>query len=134
MSFSLFTDGGSRGNPGPSAIGIVLKNKNGEVIYEASKYIGKYTNNDAEYLALIQGLIIANEKKIKSIASYLDSELLVKQLNGEYKVKNERLQKLFTKVRNLENKFTKVSFTHVRREKNKRADELVNEALDSNGF
>ena len=133
MTFTLHTDGGARGNPGPGGIGIVLKNSDQEVVYEAAKYIGECTNNEAEYLALIEGLKASLGKDVKQLESFVDSELVVKQLNGEYKVKNERLKSLHAEASQFANSFEKITFTHVRREKNKRADELVNEALDSHG-
>lgn len=133
MKYTLYTDGGARGNPGPGGIGIVLYQEE-EIIYEGSKYIGKCTNNEAEYMALIAGLTVAQQKNIKEIESYLDSELIVKQLNKEYKVKNERLKLLYEKVISLVGSFDNVAFKHVKREKNKKADALVNEALDKNGY
>jgi len=125
----LFTDGGSRGNPGPAAIGGVFydgKNK----LADFSKYIGATTNNQAEYQALEHGLKLAIKNNIKELACYLDSELVVKQVNKEYKVKDKALAKIFVKVWNLSLKFKQISFTHVRREYNKEADALVNKALD----
>ena len=131
VSFTLYTDGGARGNPGPGAIGAVLKDENGETVYEASKYIGPSTNNEAEYKAIIHGLEIAKEKEPAELKCYLDSELVVKQLNGEYKVKNEKLKVLFDQVKKLQFEITGVSFNHILRKKNKEADKLVNTALDS---
>jgi len=125
----LFTDGGSRGNPGPSAIGAVLYDEDKE-IDSVAEYIGEGTNNQAEYQALIAGLNLALKRNIKELDCYLDSELVVKQLNREYKVKDKELAKIFVKIWNLSLQFKKITFTHVRREKNKRADELVNQALD----
>ena len=128
----MFTDGGSRGNPGPAAIGVwieTLGKKYGECI-------GIATNNVAEYAALIFGLkklkaILGKEKtKQYAIECYLDSELVVKQLNHEYKLKEEYIQKNFIEIWNLTLDFQKVTFRHIMREKNKVADALVNEALD----
>jgi len=127
----LFTDGGARGNPGPAAIGIVLKNSQGEIVVEHGEYIGEQTNNVAEYTALLRGLEIALEQGAEEVDCFLDSELVVKQLNKEYKVKDERLQKLFISVWNVSNSFKKVTYTHVRREQNTEADYMVNVALDS---
>jgi len=127
----LFTDGGARGNPGPAAIGGVLyegKNK----LAEFSEYIGETTNNQAEYQALAQGLKLALENNIKELDCYLDSELVVRQLNKEYKVKDKDLAKVFVRVWNLSLKFDRINFKHVRRELNKEADKLVNIALDKN--
>ena len=126
----LFTDGGARGNPGPAAIGGVLY-RGKEKINTFSEYIGETTNNQAEYAALIKGLELALATNIKELACYLDSELVVKQLNKEYKVKEAGLAKIFVKAWNLSGQFKKISFSHVRRELNKEADALVNKALDS---
>jgi ribonuclease HI len=134
MTHILHTDGGSRGNPGPGAIGVVLENDKGEIIYELSKYIGKCTNNEAEYLALIAGLKIAERKKVEDIKVYIDSELVAKQVNGEYRVKSPNLKKYYKEAANFRTKFKNIEFTHVKRHKNTKADALVNEALDSNGF
>jgi len=126
----IHTDGGARGNPGPAGIGAVLSDENGEVIKELSKYIGKATNNQAEYQALVLALEEAKNIGAKEIDVFMDSELIVKQMNHEYKVKNKDLAPLFIKVYNLTLSFAKVSFKHVRRDSNKRADELVNLAID----
>jgi ribonuclease HI len=125
----LHTDGGARGNPGPAGIGAVLKIGEKEHLYK--KYIGEATNNQAEYRALLLGLEKAAEEGIGEIACYLDSELVVKQMRREYRVKDKDLAVLFVKVWNLMSKFKKVSFHHVRREQNKLADKLVNEAIDN---
>jgi len=134
MTYSLYIDGGARGNPGPGGIGVVIIDESGKTIYELSKYIGSCTNNEAEYVAMWTGLQVAISKEIKKISVFTDSELVAKQLLGDYKVKNERLKKLHERVKNLVPSFEQISFTHIRREKNKRADELVNEALNLNGF
>ena len=126
----IYTDGGSRGNPGPSGIGAVLLDENRGVVKELSKYIGQATNNQAEYQALIMALDEAKKIGVKEVDVFMDSELIVKQMNREYKVKNKDLAPLFIKVYNLTLNFSKANFTHVRREHNKRADELVNLALD----
>ena len=127
----IHSDGGARGNPGPAGIGAVLNNEKGEVIAEISKYLGKTTNNQAEYQALIAGLEKAKELKGEELECYLDSELVVKQLNREYKVKNAELATLFLKVHNLSLSFKKVKYIHVRREYNKEADKLANIAMDA---
>jgi len=134
MTYSLYTDGGARGNPGPGAVGVVLENEKGEAVYELSKYIGECTNNEAEYVALWTGLQMAASKEVKKIKVFVDSELVVKQVNGEYKVKNARLKKMYQRVKSLMSNFDEISFTHVKRSANKKADALVNEALDNNGF
>lgn len=130
MKISMFTDGGSRGNPGPAAIGIVIKEKD-RVVREFGKYIGESTNNDAEYKALLEGLGILKEMGVEEVACFLDSELVVKQLNGLYKVKNENIKKHWKQIKTLEKNFSKITYEHVRREKNKDADKIVNEVLDS---
>ena len=129
-NFTLHTDGGSRGNPGPAGIGGVISDSNGEFLVEFKKYIGVATNNIAEYMALIEGLRLAIDNEIKALDCYLDSELIVKQLNGQYKVKDSNMKLLFAKVTELLSNFDSVKFEHVRRENNKEADRLVNEALD----
>lgn len=131
-TFSLNTDGGARGNPGPSAIGGVIKNQNGETIKEFKEFTGVSTNNVAEYSALIKGLTIAHELGLESLNCFLDSELVVKQVKGEYRVKDENLKLLFDKVVGLKSNFREITFNHVKRKDNSRADKLVNEALDSN--
>ncbi len=130
------TDGGSRGNPGHSAIGFVIFNNN-KLLYEHGEYIGLGTNNQAEYTALIRALEkcadILKQKNISptSITCKLDSELVVKQLNFQYKVKDKKLAPLFLKTINLSNQLKIVTFTHILREQNKEADALVNKALDA---
>jgi ribonuclease HI len=135
LHFSIFTDGGSRGNPGPSAIGIVIK---GDTIgtKEYGEYIGETTNNIAEYSAAIFGLkklkqLIGTEKAAHSVVQVnADSELLVKQVNGEYKIKEDSIRELFLELWNLRLDFGEVKFTHVMRAENKEADKMVNYALD----
>ena len=126
---TLHTDGGARGNPGPAGIGAVLQI--GEEIYEFKKYIGETTNNQAEYQALVLGLEKAKEHSVTEVECLLDSELVVKQLNREYKVKDKDLGVQFVKVWNLMQGFKKVTFKHIFREQNKEADRLVNEAIDA---
>ncbi|MEK7075867.1 MAG: ribonuclease HI family protein [Patescibacteria group bacterium] len=130
----IYTDGGARGNPGPAGIGAVfyLEDEAGkrlelEILKE---YIGEQTNNFAEYTALIKALQRASEIGKKVVLCYLDSELVVKQLNGLYKVREESLKPLVSEIFKLTHKFTNVSFTHVHREKNVLADKLVNQAID----
>lgn len=133
----IYTDGGSRGNPGPSAIGVVFCNENGQKIKEYSDYIGgENTNNEAEYEAVIFALkkfkLLFGKKLAESseIEIKSDSELMVKQLNGEYKIMESDIQQLFLKVWNLKLDFKKIKFSLIPREKNKEADRLVNLALD----
>ncbi|MCD4704494.1 ribonuclease HI family protein [bacterium] len=129
-TYKLFTDGGARGNPGPAGIGGVLYNSKDEVVADFSVYLGETTNNQAEYKALLKGLELALENKVEDLESFLDSELVVKQLNREYKVKNKDLALLFVKAWNLSLSFRKITFQHVYREQNKAADALANEAMD----
>jgi ribonuclease HI len=135
MKIIVHSDGGARGNPGPAAIGVVIEKEDGEILEELSETIGDSTNNIAEYTAVLRGLhaLIAayGEKTVDlEIDWRLDSELVVKQLAGEYKVKNPGLRPLFDEIRDLRARFPKLSLKHVRREENKEADRLVNEALD----
>lgn len=130
MPYTLYTDGGARGNPGPAAIGGVLMDENNTIIHEFHQHIGSTTNNQAEYQALLAGLEYARKKNIKNMHCFLDSELVVKQLKREYKVKNKELAKLFVKVWNLSQTFSSIIFTAIPRSQNKHADALVNKALD----
>lgn len=133
----IYTDGGSRGNPGPSAIGVVFRNEIGQEIKNYSQYIGEATNNEAEYNALIFGLEKFKQlfgKKLAQVSEIeirSDSELIIKQLNGEYKVLEPKIQTLFLRAWNLKLDFKKVKFRFISREKNKEADRLVNEALNN---
>lgn len=132
----IYTDGGSQGNPGPAAIGFVFCNEKNQIIRKYSEYLGQdFTNNEAEYKAIISSL-----KKFKALFSKelaknteieikSDSELAVKQLNGEYKILDSKIQPLFLEVWNLKFDFKRLKFKLIRREKNKEADKLVNEAL-----
>ncbi len=126
----IFSDGGARGNPGPAGIGAVLYDENKKIVAEISQYLGETTNNQAEYKALIAALKEAKRLKAEELACYLDSELVVKQLNREYKIKNKDLAPLFLEVYNLSLSFKKISFTHIPREKNTVADSLANKAMD----
>lgn len=126
----VHTDGGARGNPGPAGIGAVLRMENGAVLAEISEYIGKTTNNQAEYKALLAAIRKAKEFNPDEVCFYLDSELVVKQLNREYKVKNQELAPLFMEICDNARCFKKVTFIHIKRELNKDADRLANEAMD----
>ncbi|HYC79401.1 MAG TPA: ribonuclease HI family protein [Candidatus Binatia bacterium] len=130
MELIIHSDGGARGNPGPAAIGVVVSDTNGNELKAIKEYIGEGTNNQAEYKALIKGISEAAAMGAQTITCYLDSELVVKQLNGQYKIKEPGLQVLAMHVIRSKNKFQSIEFKHVRREHNKRADQLVNEALD----
>jgi ribonuclease HI len=133
----IYTDGGSRGNPGPAAIGTVFCNERNQIIKKYSEYLGEMTNNEAEYQAVVFALekfkALFGKKLAKSTEIELksDSELLIKQLNGEYKILDEKIQPLFLKIWNLRLDFKKLKFKLISREKNKEADRLVNEALDN---
>ena len=131
MKARLSTDGGSRGNPGPAAYGYVLEAEDGTVLEARGETIGVATNNVAEYRALIAGLEKALELAVSEVEVVSDSELLVKQMRGEYRVKNEALRDLSLEAARLARQIGKVSYTAVRREHNELADKLVNEALDS---
>ena len=132
----IFTDGGSRGNPGPSAIGVVICDAGGKTLKAYAEDIGKGTNNEAEYHAVISALkkaksLFGTEKsKQKEIDVYSDSELMVKQLNGEYKVHDDRMKMFFMEVWNLKMDFKCVTFCHIMREQNVQADQLLNQKLD----
>jgi probable phosphoglycerate mutase len=127
----LWTDGGARGNPGPAAYGYVLEAENGTVLAAHGEAIGIATNNVAEYSALIAGLEKAVEVGVNELEVVSDSELLVKQMRGEYKVKNEALRELALRASRLARQVGRVRWTAVRREHNELADRLVNEALDA---
>lgn len=129
--YILNTDGGARGNPGPGAAGVVLKDSSGKILKELGTYLGVCTNNEAEYKALIKGLQVAAEKKALNLKCYLDSELVVKQLRGEYKVKSDKLRVFYNQVKKLEGSFSRIEYHYVSRKKNVRADKLVNEVLNT---
>jgi len=129
----LSTDGGSRGNPGPAAYGYVLETDDGTVLAAHGAAIGIATNNVAEYRGLVEGLKKAAELEVDELEVVSDSELLVHQMRGDYKVKNETLRELWLDANDLERKLGKVTYTAVRREHNELADRLVNEALDASG-
>jgi ribonuclease H / adenosylcobalamin/alpha-ribazole phosphatase len=131
MKARLSTDGGARGNPGPAAYGYVLETDDGTVLDARGEAIGVATNNVAEYRGLLAGLESALERGVDELEVVSDSELLVKQMRGEYKVKNETLRELVAQARQLADGLKEVSYTAVRREHNDLADALVNEALDS---
>lgn len=133
----LFTDGGARGNPGPSGAGVVILDEAGGTIKEASQYLGHHTNNYAEYHAVILGLETlrkhfgAPQCKKLQVSVKMDSELVCKQLNGEYQIKEESLWPLFITIHNMRvSTFPHITFSHVPRAENKRADRMANEAMD----
>ena len=126
----IFADGGARGNPGPAGIGAVLLDEKGDVIGEVSRYIGVSTNNVAEYLAVIYGLQEAAYLKAKRVVIHVDSQLIARQLRGEYKVKDQNLRRFFDLALNLFRLFDKVEITEIPREENGQADALVNKAIN----
>ena len=130
MRATLWTDGGSRGNPGPAAYAFVLEAEDGTVLEARGEAIGVATNNVAEYRALVAGLARAGEAGVSELEVVSDSELLVKQMRGEYRVKHAALQTLFLEASRLAREVGAVSYRAVRREHNELADRLVNEALD----
>ncbi len=127
----IYTDGGSRGNPGPGAIAIMILDDK-KVILEHKEFIGHTTNNRAEYAAIIKAMELAKQHRAKEIVVFSDSQLAIRHLKGEWKVRKKELLPLFQKVKELENSFEKVSYNHVRRENPyiKKVDELLNEELD----
>lgn len=125
---TIYTDGASRGNPGPASIGVSIC-EGGEEVETISEAIGIATNNIAEYTALLEGLKRAIEMQAKIVHVNADSELMIKQMKGEYKVKNPDIKVIFNQIKSLVSQIGKVSFTHVRREYNQRADALANFAL-----
>lgn len=131
MRARLSTDGGARGNPGPAAFAYVLEAEDGTMLAAHGESIGPATNNVAEYRALVAGLARAVEAGVTELEVVSDSELLVKQMRGEYRVKNPTLRELSVEAARLAGQFGSVSYTAVRREHNELADRLVNEALDA---
>jgi ribonuclease HI len=131
MKARLWTDGGARGNPGPAAFAYVLEADDGTVLDARGEAIGVATNNVAEYSALVAGLGRAVEAGVHELEVRSDSELMVKQMRGEYRVKNRDLQSLFLDASRAAREIGLVTYTHVRREHNELADRLVNEALDA---
>ena len=129
MAIEVYVDGAARGNPGPAGIGVVIKD-GPKLIEEIGAYIGKSTNNIAEYMALVRGLEEVLIRGYRSASFYSDSELLVKQLNGEYKVKHENLIPLHYHVLTLVDRMKDFSIKHVTREKNEHADKMANEGID----
>ena len=132
QKLNLYSDGGARGNPGPAAIAFIATTENGETLKADSRFIGKHTNNQAEYQALLLALKYAAEQKAQEVTCYLDSELVAKQLRGQYQIKNSELQQLNSQVRDLLVCFKKISFINVPRSNPQitRADALVNKTLD----
>jgi ribonuclease HI len=129
-SVVLYTDGAARGNPGPAGAGVRVCAADGAPLDEIAEYLGETTNNVAEYRALLLGLERARALGARRVEVRSDSELLVRQMNGEYKVRNVGLRELVTRARALERAFAHVEYTHVRRESNREADRLANLAID----
>jgi ribonuclease HI len=127
----VYADGASRGNPGPASIGAAVLDETGREVYKVSRRLGRATNNEAEYQAAIAGLEAALGLGGGEVELRMDSELIIRQLQFRYKVRNERLRPFFNRIVELRNKFDSFAVAHVPREKNKRADELANLALDS---
>ena len=138
LIWEMYCDGASRGNPGLASLGVIVYEESGNPIIKHGNFLGVMTNNEAEYNALMKGLILSLDhfKKMNpnqtglALNIYMDSELVVKQVKGEYKVKNERLKRLHAEIKNILTGFTKYTIQHVPREKNKEADSLANRALD----
>ena len=127
---TVYTDGAARGNPGPGGAGVSIRDADGAEIAELREYLGEVTNNVAEYRALLIGLERACDIGATEVEVRSDSELLVRQMRGEYRVRNPGLRELFERARELERAFERVEYVHVRREKNLVADRLANEAID----
>jgi ribonuclease HI len=131
VAATLYADGGARGNPGPAAIGVVLRDSEGAELDTISRSIGETTNNVAEYTAVIEGLKLAHARGVTDLEVKLDSKLVVHQLNGEWKIKSDALRGLAVEAKRLLNRFRAVKLEHVARGKNSDADKLVNQALDA---
>lgn len=138
MKIVVYTDGGARGNPGPAGIGVVICNERGEVIKKYGEFLGdNMTNNEAEYGAVIFALkklkLLLGKEKVKQaeVEIRADSELMVNQMTGKYKLTDRRIQDFFITIWNLKIEFKSIDFKHIRREQNKEADALVNQALDN---
>lgn len=126
----LYTDGGSRNNPGPAATGFVLRSEEGEILKKGGRFLGVATNNEAEYQALLGGLEIAKEFSPDHLDCFLDSSLVVNQLNGVFKIKEAHLRELVFEVKTIEQEFKSVQYQHIPREENNEADAIVNKILD----
>lgn len=131
MKLILYTDGGSRGNPGNAATGVVLKDSSGKIVSAYGEFLGIQTNNFAEYSAIISGLKKAKELSATEVDCLADSKLVIEQLSGRWKVKHPAIQKLFVQAYNAASEFKKVTYKHIRRELNKEADAEVNKVLDA---
>ncbi len=130
-SYTCNIDGAARGNPGPASYGVVVRDSSGAIVARLKKYIGRFTNNVAEYYALIAALDYAQAHSVRSVRIHSDSELLVKQMRGQYKVKSPDLRPLFERAKKMSQSFASFAIEHVYREQNREADALANEALDA---
>jgi ribonuclease HI/probable phosphoglycerate mutase len=129
----LYCDGASRGNPGPSSIGYLLKDEDGRVIFSEGRILPPGTNNQAEYQALIAGLQAARDRGVRNLLVRADSELMIRQMTGKYRVRNPGLLACYEQATNLSRSFDTIQFEHIPREQNAQADRLANEALDRSG-
>ena len=127
---TIFTDGAARGNPGPASIGIIIKNEQGKLLASVSQCIGTTTNNQAEYMAIITALEKAISLGVRQVDLYSDSELVVRQINGRYRVKNAALKTLYQRAKQLQASLEGFTITHIPRQQNAEADSLANRALD----
>lgn len=136
MRLRTYSDGGARGNPGPGAIGVLICDEKNQVLREHNHCLGKVTNNEAEYRALISALSLAKEMGAAEVDSFMDSQLVARQMSGEYRVKAEGIKELFAQAKKMEGYFKKVGYHHLPREDRmmKLADRLVNRALDEEGM
>jgi ribonuclease HI len=130
MKYQIYSDGASRGNPGPAGIGAVILDEKGKIVHEIAEFIGETTNNVAEYKALLAALDYCVKKKISPIEILADSQLLIKQLAGEYKVKHENIKPLYQKAKEYLVHLQVTGYKHVPRELNKAADKLANQGID----
>ena len=135
MRFTIYADGGSRGNPGPAGSGAIIRNESGETVATVSEYLGVSTNNVAEYTAVLRALeklaaMLESTSKEADVEVRMDSMLVVRQMSGEWKIKHENMKPLAASTNEVIQRFRSVSFTHVYREDNKDADKLANEAMD----
>ena len=130
MTYQIYSDGASRGNPGPSGIGAVILDEKGKVVHEIAKYIGQVTNNVAEYEALLEALDYCVKHKLSPVEILADSQLLIRQLSGQYKVRHENIKPLFQRAKDYLVHLKVAGYRHVPREENKHADKLANEGID----
>jgi ribonuclease HI len=131
MTYRIYSDGASRGNPGPSGIGAVILDPSGKPVHEIARYIGEVTNNVAEYEALLAALHYCVEKKISPVEILADSQLMIRQLSGQYRVKHENIKPLYRKAQEYLSRLEIRGYQHVPREQNKEADRLANQGIDN---